>query len=69
VLMMCCAGTTPWLVFRYWKPGTTLVTGAPLKNMGALLKRVNADHELGDWVCQGGFAGANVVPEQLQLPK
>ena len=46
---------------------TTLLTGAPLKNLGAAMEH---DHfELGRWVAQGGFAGAGVVPEHKQLEK
>ena len=49
---------------------TTLVTGAPLKNLGALLARPEADSwQLGRWVAQGGFAGEGVVPPHLQLAK
>lgn len=45
----------------------TLITGAPLKNLGEALKR---DHfRLGRWVAQGGFAGQGVVPEHLQMDK
>lgn len=49
---------------------TTLVTGAPLKNLGALLARPDLPHwRLGAWVAQGGFAGEGVVPRRLQLKK
>lgn len=48
--------------------GTTLVTGAPLKNLGQALLR-EPSFLLGRWVAQGGFAGQGVVPEPLQLPK
>jgi inosine-uridine nucleoside N-ribohydrolase len=49
---------------------TTLVTGAPLKNLGTLLSRPDLDSwRLGRWVAQGGFAGEGVVPAELQLDK
>ena len=51
-------------------PDTTLLTGAPLKNLKVLLR----DHrdvapKIGRWVAQGGFAGDTVVPEELRLEK
>lgn len=52
---------------------TQLVTGAPLKNLGALLRHLSenpAEPDFRfDWVAQGGFAGKGVVPEEDQLPK
>jgi inosine-uridine nucleoside N-ribohydrolase len=50
-----------------WSADVVLVTGAPLKNLGAFLRR--APEQCGAWVAQGGFAGANVVPQDLRLPK
>lgn len=47
---------------------TTLITGAPLKNMTAVIQ----DYQpltLGRWVGQGGFAGEGVVPPEKQLDK
>lgn len=46
---------------------TVLVTGAPLKNLGAALD--HPDFRLGRWVAQGGFAGEGVVPSERQLAK
>ncbi|HEU4536193.1 MAG TPA: hypothetical protein VFS00_18845, partial [Polyangiaceae bacterium] len=46
---------------------TTLVTGGPLKNLGAALKLPG--FRLGRLVAQGGFAGEGVVPPERQLPK
>lgn len=46
---------------------TTLITGAPLKNLGEAMKHPN--FTLGRWVAQGGFAGEGVVPADKQLPK
>lgn len=46
---------------------TTLVTGAPLRNLGAAMKLPG--FRLGRWVAQGGFAGVGVMPEERQLPK
>ncbi|MEM9072293.1 MAG: nucleoside hydrolase [Myxococcota bacterium] len=46
---------------------TTLITGAPVHNLGAAC--ASTDFRLGRWVAQGGFAGHGVVPPELQLPK
>jgi len=50
---------------------TTFITGAPLKNLGALIARGDdaPDWKLGRWFAQGGFAGEGVVPPELQLSK
>jgi pyrimidine-specific ribonucleoside hydrolase len=51
---------------------TTLLTGAPLKNLGAALRLAAARQQpftLGRWVAQGGFAGVGVVPTEQQLPQ
>lgn len=45
----------------------TLVTGAPLHNLGDALKLDG--FRLGRWVAQGGFAGDGVVPQELQMDK
>ncbi|MFO0554766.1 MAG: nucleoside hydrolase [Polyangiaceae bacterium] len=45
----------------------TLVTGAPLKNLGAALALPG--FQLGQVYVQGGFAGDGVVPPEDQLPK
>jgi pyrimidine-specific ribonucleoside hydrolase len=47
-------------------PGTTLVTGAPLHNLGVAM---SLGLEVGEWVAQGGFAGEGVVPRERQLDK
>jgi pyrimidine-specific ribonucleoside hydrolase len=49
-------------------PATTLVTGGPLKNLGALLRRQPEGTPI-RWVAQGGFCGTPVVPDDQQLPK
>ena len=46
---------------------TTLVCGAPLKNLGAAI--AGGRLRLGQLVVQGGFAGEGVVPSSEQLPK
>ncbi len=46
---------------------TTLITGAPIKNLGEAMKHEH--FQLGRWVAQGGFAGEGVVPPEHQLPK
>jgi len=45
---------------------TTLVTGAPLRNLGLAM---DLGFEVGKWVAQGGFAGEGVVPREKQLEK
>ncbi len=62
-------------------PDTTLITGAPLKNIGALLRELSLLREhsllrghrpgrsLGRLFVQGGFAGEGVVPAEDQLPR
>lgn len=44
---------------------TTLVTGAPLTNLGKAI--AEGGFKLGRWVAQGGFAGEGVVPRHLQM--
>jgi len=60
VLLRCC------------DESTLLLTGAPLKNLGAAL-RCGAERgrsfRVGRWVAQGGFAGEGVVPRERQLDK
>lgn len=46
---------------------TTLVTGAPLHNLGDVLQMTG--FHLGRWVAQGGFAGEGVVPREKQMDK
>lgn len=46
---------------------TTLVTGAPLKNLGAAMQLPG--FRVGTLVVQGGFAGEGVVPPERQLEK
>ncbi|MCU0657048.1 MAG: nucleoside hydrolase [Polyangiaceae bacterium] len=55
VLLRCC------------DEATTLITGAPLKNLGAAMAR--GGFRVGRLVAQGGFAGEGVVPPHLQLEK
>lgn len=50
------------------KPGTTLLTGGPLKNPGALTE-ADPDFPIERWVAQGGFAGDSVVPPEQRLAK
>ena len=47
---------------------TTLLTGAPLKNPGALLEEI-PNIRIARWVAQGGFAGDSVVPPEHRLAK
>ncbi len=55
------------LLCRVCDDATTLVTGAPLKNLGAAVR--SGRLRLGRWVAQGGFAGEGVVPPERQLAK
>jgi hypothetical protein len=51
---------------------TTLITGAPLKNLGAAMALEAATGRLlrlREAVVQGGFAGDGIVPRERQLPK
>jgi pyrimidine-specific ribonucleoside hydrolase len=61
VLLKCC------------DENTTLITGAPLKNLGAAisLRSISGQDafKLGRLVAQGGFAGEGVVPPEQQLDK
>jgi pyrimidine-specific ribonucleoside hydrolase len=53
------------LLARLCDERTTLLTGAPPKNLSAALEVEN--FKLGRWVAQGGFAGEGVVPAERQL--
>lgn len=55
------------VLFECCDDRTTLLTGAPLTNLGAALK--HEGFRLGRWVAQGGFAGEGVVPRHLQMDK
>lgn len=61
------ASPGPELLRDLCGPSTTLITGAPLKNLGAALALPG--FELGRLFVQGGFAGEGVVPPERQLPK
>ena len=51
---------------RYCDSNTTLITGAPLKNLGSAIA---LNFHVGRWVAQGGFAGVGVIPCDQQLDK
>ena len=62
VLLSCC------------DENTTLITGAPLKNLGAAIRLATSlssekPFKVGRLVAQGGFAGEGVVPREKQLAK
>ncbi len=57
----------PDLLRELCGPTTTLVTGAPLRNLGAAIQKPG--FRLGRLVVQGGFAGEGVVPPRHQLAK
>jgi len=61
------AVSAPALLRELCDDDTTLVTGGPLKNLGAALKLDG--FRLGRLVVQGGFAGEGVVPPERQLAK
>lgn len=54
------------LLRRLCDEGTTLLTGGPLKNLGAAMQLDG--FRVGRLVAQGGFAGEGVVPAERQLP-
>lgn len=57
-------------VLRYaveYYPDAHLVTGAPLTNIAAAKK--NSIKFFKTWICQGGFAGANILPPNMVLTK
>jgi pyrimidine-specific ribonucleoside hydrolase len=53
----------------YIDPYVTLVTGAALNNIINSYKKFSHKIWFKSWVCQGGFAGINIVPENLILDK
>jgi inosine-uridine nucleoside N-ribohydrolase len=58
------------VLLTYCDAHTTLLTGAPLKNLGAAIQLANARGQvlrIGRLVAQGGFAGEGVVPAAKQL--
>lgn len=57
------------LLYDLFTEDVTLVTGAPLKNVGKWLREYEPRTGLGRIVVQGGFAGEGVVPSELQLEK
>jgi pyrimidine-specific ribonucleoside hydrolase len=50
------------------RPDAVMVTGAPLHNLRLLLHQ-HPEARLSRWVAQGGFAGDNLVPPALRLPR
>jgi inosine-uridine nucleoside N-ribohydrolase len=57
----------PDLLHELCGPGTTLVTGGPLRNLGRAIQKPG--FRLGRLFVQGGFAGEGVVPRERQLEK
>jgi inosine-uridine nucleoside N-ribohydrolase len=61
------------LLLRCCNENTTLITGAPLKNLGAAITLNSIPGgevlKLGRLVTQGGFAGEGVIPPEQQLEK
>jgi len=55
------------VLVRHCDDATTLITGAPLKNLGAAMR--HSSFHVGRWVAQGGFAGEGVIPRSRQLKK
>mgnify|MGYP000332860290 CR=1 FL=1 len=62
-----------WQVYhRLCNEDTTLITGAPLTNLGRAIQMSpehKPDFTIGRWFAQGGFAGEGVIPEEKQLSK
>lgn len=68
------------VLYEHLGRDTDLVTGAPVKNLGSLIRRITPslvhpesfearkDFEI-NWTAQGGFAGQGVVPPEHQLDK
>lgn len=61
-------------LYRALSSGATLLTGGPVKNLGALIRAFEEEPPFlspfpFNWVAQGGFAGEGVVPPELQLEK
>lgn len=50
-------------------PDLTVITGAPLSNLHRMFELYRDMAPLHRWIGQGGFVGANIVPEQDQLDK
>lgn len=61
------------LLRQYCDDHTTLITGAPLKNLGAAIASAEAEGQqefkIERLITQGGFAGEGVVPPEKQLDK
>ncbi len=61
------------VLLQFCDDQTTLLTGAPLKNLGAAIAlsegRTSGHFHVGRWIAQGGFAGEGVVPREKQLPQ
>lgn len=61
------------VLLEYCDENTTLITGAPLKNLGTAITLSpifnNNALKVGCLVTQGGFAGEGVVPPEQQLDK
>jgi inosine-uridine nucleoside N-ribohydrolase len=56
------------LLDKLFAEDVTLLTGSPMKNIGAFIER-QPQRRLGRIIVQGGFAGDGVVPDHLQLEK
>jgi len=56
------------IIYENCDENTTIITGGPLKNLGAAVRKY-PDLKIDRLVAQGGFAGQGVVPEELQLEK
>lgn len=56
------------VIFENCDPDTTMITGGPLKNLGAAIEKY-PELRMRRLVAQGGFAGEGVVPRNLQLEK
>ena len=60
------------VLLRECDENTVLLTGGPLTNVAETIRRSVVSGRpfvAGCWLAQGGFAGDNIVPEHLRLPK
>jgi len=50
-------------------PNATILTGAPVTNLGNLIDKYQETISIKRWVAQGGFAGDNVVEPEFRMKK
>jgi len=50
-------------------PNATILTGAPVTNLGNLIDKYHETISIKRWVAQGGFAGDNIVEPEFRMKK